>query len=200
MKRFVDKHFFTYSAYTARTSAINVKCPKCSGFGIVTIDEEKAYFKCTECGGSCIKERKVYKYDVHNQCEGCGRYYRVDIIEKDKQHFNVLNVNCPYCSYVMQGKIHKTEKAYSYTGEIKNACEPYFGYELWFLTSYDNKLMWAVNREHLVYLIDYLSADLREKPVGYKAMKTQSHSLPTFMKVAKNRKGIVKKLEKLLEG
>ena len=55
------------------------------------------------------------------------------------------------------------------------------------------------NREHLAYLIDYLSADLREKPLG-RAKKTQSDSLPTFMKTAKNRERIVKLLKKLQEG
>ena len=41
--------------------------------------------------------------------------------------------------------------------------EPYFGLELWFLTSFQGKPVWALNREHLAYLIGYLSADLREK-------------------------------------
>lgn len=45
-----------------------------------------------------------------------------------------------------------------------------------------NKLVWALNREHLHYLMDYLSADLRGK----------SFSTYTIMKTAKNRKGIVK--------
>lgn len=61
-----------------------------------------------------------------------------------------------------------------------------------------NKLVWALNWEHLHYLIHYLSADLREKPFStYTIMKTQADHLPTFMKIAKNRKGIVKALEKI---
>ena len=55
------------------------------------------------------------------------------------------------------------------------------------------------NREHLAYLIDYLSADLREKPLG-RAKKTQADHLPAFMKTAKNRERIVKLLKKLQEG
>ena len=82
---------------------------------------------------------------------------------------------------------------------IQNGREPYFGLELWFLTSFQGKPVWALNREHLAYLIDYLSADLREKPLG-RAKKTQSDSLPTFMKTAKNRERIVKLLKKLQEG
>ena len=54
-------------------------------------------------------------------------------------------------------------------------------------------------REHLAYLISYLSADLREKPSG-SPKKTQADHLPTFMKTAKNRERIVKLLKKLQEG
>ena len=39
--------------------------------------------------------------------------------------------------------------------------------------SRDAKRVYYLNREHLAYLIDYLSADLREKPLG-RAKKTQS--------------------------
>ena len=77
--------------------------------------------------------------------------------------------------------------------------EPYFGLELWFLTSFQGKPVWALNREHLAYLIDYLSADLREKPSGSQK-KTQADHLPTLMKTAKNRERIVTLLKKLQEG
>ena len=99
----------------------------------------------------------------------------------------------------MPGEVHKTAEAFSYIGEIRDGREPYFGLELWFLTSFQGKPVWALNREHLAYLIGYLSADLREKPLG-RAKKTQADHLPTFMKTAKNRERIVKLLKKLQEG
>ena len=99
----------------------------------------------------------------------------------------------------MSGEVHKTAEAFSYTAEIQDGREPYFGLELWFLTSFQGKPAWALNREHLAYLIDYLSADLREKPSGSQK-KTQADHLPTFMKTAKNRERIVKLLKKLQEG
>ena len=117
MSRITDEPYFTYSAYSALTSGIQVKCPKCHSAGVVTADDDNAYF----------------------------RYL-----------------------------------------------------ELWFLTSFQGKPVWALNREHLAYLIDYLSADLREKPMG-RAKKTQADHLPTFMKTAKNRERIVKLLKKMQE-
>ena len=98
----------------------------------------------------------------------------------------------------MSGEVHKTAEACSYIGEIRDGREPYFGLELWFLTSFQGKPVWALNREHLAYLIGYLSADLREKPPG-RAKMTQADHLPTFMKTAKNRERIVKLLRQMQE-
>ena len=66
--------------------------------------------------------------------------------------------------------------------KIKNGFEPFWGLKLWFLSTFQNKPVWAFNREHLAYLINYLNADLREKPVGWQsAVKTQSEHLQTFI-------------------
>ena len=67
------------------------------------------------------------------------------------------------------------------------------------MTYFQGKSVWALKREHLAYLIGYLSADLWEKPSG-SPKKTQADHLPTFMKTAKNRERIVKLLKKLQEG
>ena len=162
MSRIVDEPYFTYSAYNALTSGIQVKCPKCHGAGVVTADDDNAYFRCLSCGHRMTQDRTIYRYDVHNQCKNCGRYYRVDIEDTAKQHFPVLHVTCPYCGTTMSGEVHKTAEAFSYIGEIRDGREPYFGLELWFLTSFQGKPVWALNREHLAYLIGYLSAGLRE--------------------------------------
>ena len=217
MSRIVDEPYFTHSAYSALTTGIQVKCPKCHGAGVVTADEDNAYFRCLSCGHRMTQDRTVYRYDVHNQCKNCGRYYRVDIEDtakfneqftnydregvqdEAKQQFPVLHVACPYCGATMPGEVHKTAEAFSYGAEIQGGKDPWFGLELWFLTSFQGKPVWALNREHLAYLIDYLSADLREKPSGSQK-KTQADHLPTFMKTAKNRERIVKLLKKLQEG
>ena len=146
MSRMVDEPYFTYSTYSALTSGIQVKCPK-----------------CMSCGHQETRDRTVYRYDVHNQCRNCGRCYRVDIEDEAKQHFSVLHVACPYCGTTMSGEVHKTAEAFFYAAEIKDGKEPWFGLELWFLTSFQGKPVWSLNREHLAYLIDYLSADQREK-------------------------------------
>ena len=97
MSRIVDEPYFTHSAYSAFTTGIQVKCPKCHGTGVVTADDDNAYFRCLSCGHQETRDRTIYRYDVHNQCKNCGRYYRVDIEDEAKQQFPVLHVACPYC-------------------------------------------------------------------------------------------------------
>ncbi len=102
MERIVDKPYFTYSVYTALSLRLNVKCPKCHGFGIVTANKDTAFFRCTNCGHIEEKGRTIFRYDVHNQCKCCGRYYRADIQDEGRQHFQVLHVACPFCKTVMR--------------------------------------------------------------------------------------------------
>lgn len=194
MERVVDNPCFTHSVSSDLPSKVNVKCPRCHGFGIVAANKDTAFFRCTNCWHTEEKDRTIYRYDVHNQCKCCGQYYRVDIRDEDQQHFQVLRVACPFCGTVMSGKVHKTAEAFFYAGEIKDGKEPYFGLELWFLTSFQGKPVWALNREHLAYLIAYLDAGLREEPFGVRR-KVQAAYLPAFMKTAKNRERIVRLLK-----
>jgi len=95
----------------------------------------------------------------------------------------------------MPGKVLKTAEAFHCCSEIENGYEPFFGLELWFLSTFQGKPVWALNRKHLAYLIDFLSAGFREKSAGYLPMKTQAEHLPTFMKTAKNRERIIRLLK-----
>ena len=195
MKRTVDRNYFVNSTSAAFSTGIAVKCPKCQGLGVVKTDGYKAYFKCPNCATALTKERTNYRCDVHNQYPKCGRYYRVDIDEESKQHFPALRVACPFCGHMTAGKVHRTRQGFTYYSEVQNGREPFFGFELWFLAYLGRKAVWALNREHLNYLIDYLSADLRQKPAGYFSQHAQADHLPTFMKTAKNRERIVKLLQ-----
>ena len=195
MKRTVDRNYFVNSTSAAFSTGIAVKCPKCQGLGVVKTDGYKAYFKCPNCATALTKERTNYRCDVHNLCPKCGRYYRVDIDEESKQHFPALRVACPFCGHMTAGKVHRTRQGFTYYSEVQNGREPFFGFELWFFAYLGRKAVWALNREHLNYLIDYLSADLRQKPAGYFSQHAQADHLPTFMKTAKNRERIVKLLQ-----
>ena len=108
MSRIIDEAYFKYSVYSGMESGIQVKCPKCQGLGVIVAGDDNVHFKCTSCGHQKSNDRTIYRYDVNNKCINCGRYYRVDIEDKAKQHFSALNVLCPYCGTKMQGEVHKT--------------------------------------------------------------------------------------------
>ena len=201
MKRFTDEEYGKYSANVILETGIDVKCPTCSKQGIVTRQDSICQFVCTSCNKSMKTEEFSYRFDVENQCGNCGRYYRVEVTKEEgrKRNYPTLLVKCPYCGYGMRGKVQKKNKGYcgSYYGQVREGYESIFGLELWYLVSYNGKPVWALNREHLAYLIEYLSAELREDPVW--GRRSQADELPTFMKLAKNRDKIVKLLKQIQE-
>lgn len=196
MKRIIDLPYYSFTVYSAAKTGICVKCPVCCGDGIVRVDG-KAFFKCLDCGSVKEKNLSHYRASVHARCKSCGTYFRQEV--EPYGNCGSAHVSCPECGSVMSGKINRVpiQNGAYFSAEIHNACEPFFGFELRYSGSFDGRNVWALNSEHLDYLIEYLSADLREKRGIVK--KTQSDHLPKFMKLAKNREGVVKVLIQMRE-
>lgn len=199
VKRFSDIPFHTFSFWTTMT----VVCPKCGKAGMVHFDKEcnTAFFQCE----SCYMERKTMSgsaaFEVTAICTSTGKYFRISM-PGNKIRGQKIRVKCPYCEEFVIGSVSDIKKQhYVVFEDIRHAEDPYFHYPLYFQASYRGKTIWALNREHLQYLIDYLSADIRTVPFDFyetcKTMRSQSDILPAFMKKAKNREGIVKLLTKL---
>lgn len=196
MKRFTDAGFNEFTPYTVSKTGIWVKCPACVGRGVVKANYPDAEFRCTSCGAVKHKDLGNYRLSVHAHCKNCGKYFREDIPEDHKG--NAAHVTCPECGTIMSGKIERVHKHnwYFYDVAAENSREPFFGYELWYSGELDGKPVWALNPEHLDYMINYLGAELREKAVP---MRHQADHLPKFMKLAKNRGAVVKLLLRMRE-
>lgn len=188
-----------FSAASALQTGLMVQCPACGGPGAVTADSQAFHFQCERCCRGMEKPRAAYRRKVENLCPACGRFYRVHLPE-EAGGFPVLQVACPYCGHELPGRVQTVPRGwYTNYGDIRQGREPYFGLELWFLSSFRGRPVWALNREHLTWLMDYIRADLRERPaVGYLG-RMQSGHLPAFMKTAKNRAGILKCLKRMQE-
>lgn len=200
VNRFNDVPYYTFSSW----SDIIVVCPKCGKAGTIHFDKEQgiALFQCESC---YMKKETIpgkdHSFEVTAQCTSTGKYFRISL-SNHKFHGQKIRVKCPYCTELVIGNILNTEMQHHVVFEnIRHAEDPYFHYQLYFQASYRGKIIWALNRAHLQYLIDYLSADIRTVQAGYhetyKTMRSQSDVLPAFMKSAKNRDGIVKMLIKL---
>lgn len=195
MKRIIDLHYYSFIPYSAAKTGICVKCPSCGRQGMVMVVGAAAHFRCSGCGNMKEKTLSQYRASVHAHCKKCGKYFREEVTEY--RNCSAAHVTCPECGTVMSGRVDKIPiKNGHYISEgVNDSHEPFFGFELWYSASFDGKPVWALNREHLDYLIEYLSAELREKR-GV-VMKTQADHIPAFMKSAKNRDRIVKVLTKL---
>ena len=210
MKRFVDQNYGSETYFEIIDSGVCVVCPKCQGMGIIKGEREigkhyhrNTYFKCTSCYDSQMCTNTKYKYQANAVCNKCERYIKSDIGEEYRGH-KVLNVVCPHCKAVVPARTQQIEAGHVHPYGISvsaiSALEPNFGYELYFLSSYKGKAVFAINRRHLQYLIDYIEADLRESPregrIPY-SVKGHSYQLPKFMKLAKNRGKVLKILRQL---
>lgn len=200
IKKFYDVPYHTFSSWTDMV----VVCPKCGKAGTVHFNKEyhTALFQCQSC---YIKKEIVPSgndtFKVTAQCTSTGKYFQTSA-PGNKIHGQKIRVKCPYCTEIVIGDVSNTrvQQSIIFT-DIRNAEDPYFHYPLYFQASYRGNIIWALNREHLQYLIDYLSADIRTVQSDfyktYQTMRSQSDMLPAFMKTAKNRTGIVKLLHKL---
>ena len=156
--RVVDEPYGAYNVYSVLKTGLCVACPRCGGMGLVTSGEGQYRFQCTRCGHARTKRLGGYRFRVQNLCLSCGRYYNAPVHDPRQQAFPVLRVPCPYCGFVMPGRVEKTGQAVWYGGDgaLRRGQDPIFGFDLWFLASLDGKPVWALNREHLSYLIGYL--------------------------------------------
>jgi hypothetical protein len=77
-------------------------------------------------------------------------------------------------------------------------------YELWYATDFRGHRLWAVNLEHLSFLISWLAGEIRKADVRFAGHahprfddRVMVESLPKWMVLAKNRTAILKRLREL---
>ena len=131
--------------------------------------------------------------DFYNEvwvvCPSCDKKAVAKVIEENNQ----VSLYCKHCGY---NKKKSTEIYISGTKDIlEMPAHRFFDTELWLQASFKNEMFYAYNDEHLTYLENYISANLREH-------KGRSHftlleKLPKFYHEAKNREALLKLIQKL---
>lgn len=197
LKRFEDEGAYKYSYYAVlhRGERIDVKCPECGGHAYIECANGEVQWRCSQCYAQAVKEED-YEYIGRGYCAVCERWISVEVTDKKQISHSLVHITCPHCGAVNQAEMHKRPTSRGYYREIQNGRDPLFDLELYFLDHVRGKQIWAVNREHLNYLIAYVSADLRVKSGG-KMIKTASHSIPAYIKDAKKRETVTRVLSKM---
>lgn len=194
---------FTEPAYPTVyfSNKIFVKCPECGELGIIETElgkdtipfpqDHKSTFNCSKCGLRKETNEKWYGYCqgfVDRSCGFCGN--RINHTTKPtKTPYDSVSVKCDSCNKEEDYAI----KWYRY--KENKPIDPYFGMELWLQTNIKDNILWVYNLDHLKYLKAYIESKLRQDDSRHKySMIT---NLPQWIKSAKNRDLIVKKLKRL---
>jgi transcription elongation factor Elf1 len=201
MKRNSRLMRFTKLAYPTVyfSERIWVRCPDCDDIGLVetklgkyTIPfphDHKSTFNCKKCGLTKESDQEWFGYYQGFCGRGCG-FCGSKIsytTEPTKKTYHHITIKCDVC---------KKEKNYRlkwYRYKEDKPTDPYFGLELWLQTNVKDNTLWIYNIEHLSYLREYVASKLREDDNRHKySMIT---NLPQWIKSAKNRELILKKLD-----
>jgi len=200
VKRFKDPVGMPYSIYAILNSGgeIIVKCSQCEGPASIRYlsDEQEVIVRCSLCLYQS-RQQPRYAYSVAAICTHCERWFNQPLHNRRQFGQKQVHFPCPYCNTVNRAAVRKQDTGYWQMPEIYQGREPYFNLELYFMDDYRGQQVWALNREHLSYLLDYISADLRENSMYFQVIRTASHPIPKYMKEAKNRDGIVRLLRKM---
>lgn len=195
-----------------------VKCPKCSGKGLVeeikeiSIKTKKSgwelpytvsKFSCCSCGYSLsnmdkdgtIKEtwHSKFKFSIlnENKCISCGVKNTLNIPSYfvPKNDFEKANLKCNGCSETREYIISSEPEFWNKLGVDK-----YFGLDLFYQKNIKGNILWVLNTEHLQFLKSYLSKKIRKTDTHH---STPENNLPSFIINGKNKESILNYLSKI---
>jgi hypothetical protein len=119
------------------------------------------------------------------QCQGCAQVR--PLLSPAIDYRAPRRVTCRRCSY--------TKDWQGSTITLGNPTDAYFGLPLWLQTEVGDRLFWAHNLRHLEFIKTFVQATLRERNSDHtQGWRNQSviSRLPEWIKLAKNRKRVLK--------
>ncbi|OWR29170.1 hypothetical protein CDO73_16030 [Saccharibacillus sp. O23] len=202
-QRFVDEPGEPYSFYYVLRSGgqVYVACPACGEAAEILMKAEaedcgKGLLRCLSCAYRAIEPDKGLRYAASGVCDACGLWFNEAVADAGRITHKNAHVACPNCGADQQVPLRKLPGGRVFGSVSAEGTDPMFGLPLYFRDRYKGTPIWALNRRHLNYLIDYISADLRVKPNG-PTLRAASYRLPKELKLAKNRSGVLKVLMRL---
>lgn len=194
MKRFQDKNI----SLNHFASEILVECPKCRKRAMVTRDDPKSLLskrtlKCPNCFHSENGRKESFSVELKCHCSNCSSEIDVKIPNVNEKK-STIAIKCSNCGETKVYEPRNIEQHWKYQDTGKPS-EFYFGLPLWLSDNFKGNDFWAFNYDHLEYLKEYISADLREK--NGRTHWTLVEKLPEWMRSAKNRGKLIKLITEL---
>lgn len=194
IKRFKDENYTIHNFQ----NIIFIECPKCSKRAIIKKVTPNSYWSeriinCTNCHFSQKGRKESFKVELNCNCSNCSAEINITIPKVNIKKENI-SVKCKSCEITQNYEPKNIPQEWIYlNNDTKN--ENYFGLPLWLNTNFKDFNFWAFNYEHLEYLKNYISADLRER--NNSTYSTMVEKLPNWMKSSKNRGKLMKIIESL---
>lgn len=143
-RRFVDQSAKYTVWFQLRYGHILVHCPRCGGKAQVCLDDNGLlHLTCSACYHTAKIRRYKYLAKAKGICQHCGRWFNVRL----DTFYPKVKISCPHCGQVQIAAAEKTDDIYwhHYLG----------GLALYLTERYKNHTVWALNQDHLAFLIDY---------------------------------------------
>ena len=178
----------------------SVHCPVCQGKAEVTMpshfDYKNANLKCTVCHFSQKATDLIrYKPSGKSKCHQCLEFLDLSILVGYKNIPTYINVTCNFCKTI--NKVRENWESYVEKYQDLGIIDPAFGLPLWYQDSVKGNNLWAYNVKHLTEIKKYVQSTLRERTTD-KYKMTMVEKLPDFIKLAKNRKEVLKVINKMI--
>lgn len=177
---------------------IFVECPKCSKRAIIRKETPYSYFSerilsCPNCHYSQKGRKKTFRVELKCNCSNCSEEIELlipNVIEKKEK----IAIKCKKCGITQDYEPRNIAQEWVYT-ENGKATDDYFGLPLWITSNFKENIFWAYNYEHLNYLKNYISAEIRES--NNRTHWTMIEKLPVWMSSSKNREKLLKIIKEL---
>lgn len=176
-----------------------VKCPSCEKRAFLKNDRsvfqwyfnENSEINCPNCSLTINQKELVrYRLELNKNCSNCGQEIQKTIPNlKEKKEY--LTVRCENCGDTEKHKPRNVSNRVVFSNQV-GAKDPVFGVSLWLQEEIKGNILWAFNYDHLEYLKNYVSAELRERNG-----MTMSAKLPQFIKDKRNRTKLLKLIDKM---
>ena len=149
-----------------------------------------------------------FLFEIYVVCPTCqGKAFvkspPYPVPKKDENQISITCTNCGYNRLLSEKPDHYAFRSSRkvYTGKyimLGAPVDPYFHLPLWLSIPCCNNLLWAYNYEHIDFLRNFISAELRERNGQPKSNHSIGSRLPRWITAANNRKDVLKCIEKLM--